>query len=72
MDFIPEAKKRSFLENVQFKALFTRNVCVCVNVNVCVKFCIESMVDAENGSGTHSLHVRLRHHSPTTRHSRYV
>ena len=23
------------------KTLFTLNVCVCVNVNVCVKFCIE-------------------------------
>ena len=26
------------------KALFISNVCVCVNVNVCIKFCIESMV----------------------------
>ena len=30
--------------------MFTRSVCVCLYVYFCAKFCIEWMVDAENGS----------------------
>ena len=55
-----------------YKALFTRNVCVWVNFKLCHMSWMDSMipsghvytlcVHAENGSGTHSLHVHLRHH----------
>ena len=47
------------IPRLQDKALFTRNVCVCVNVYVNFN---NELIDAGNGSRTHSLCVCLHHH----------